>query len=221
MGEPKEVNVKQGEGFNLMCQVDGWYEWCTFKHNGKVCDFEYKYSLGDVTTLECDSFAGRSKFQGIYKSSECGIVITNATGEDTGEWTCEIEEYWSGKTRNYGSKVTGSMQVNVEVPTTTTTTTITTTTTTTTVESTTTTSEEIPDYNPDEDTEDVTDPETETTETVDPSQEPQIDPAKDDSLPIIPIVVAVCVAILIGGLALIFGLHYKRKLHPCFYRIVS
>merc|ERR1711977_664197 len=64
---------------------------------------------------------------------------------------------------------------------------------------------------------------TETTEgeTVDPSQEPQIDPAKDDSLPIIPIVVAVCVAILIGGLALIFGLHYKRKLHPCFYRIVS
>lgn len=227
---PAQVNVKQGEKFKLMCKVDGWYEWCTFKHNGNVCDVEWKYDLKNVTTIDCASYEGRANFQGDYSKSECGIEITAASAEDAGEWSCEIEEYWSGKTRNYGTKVSGTMQVSVEIPTTTTETPTTTTTiptTTTTVKTTTTTtSEEIPDYNTDED--DNSPSETPDDDTVAPSKAPNTDPDHhhdrdddDENLPIIPIVIAVCVAILIGGLALIFGLHYKRKLHPCFYRIVS
>merc|ERR1719509_683742 len=35
------------------------------------------------------------------------------------------------------------------------------------------------------------------------------------------IVVAVCILILVGGLALVYGLHYKRRLHPMFYSVLS
>merc|ERR1712073_227820 len=39
--------------------------------------------------------------------------------------------------------------------------------------------------------------------------------------PIIPIVIAVCLIILIGGMSIMFGLHYKRKLPSCFYSMFS
>lgn len=38
---------------------------------------------------------------------------------------------------------------------------------------------------------------------------------------IVPIVIAICLLIIAGGLSALFGLHYKRKLHPCFYRMFS
>merc|ERR1711976_1012692 len=42
-----------------------------------------------------------------------------------------------------------------------------------------------------------------------------------DGSPIIPIVIAVCLIILIGGLSIMFGLHFKRKLPACFYSLFS
>jgi len=38
---------------------------------------------------------------------------------------------------------------------------------------------------------------------------------------VVIIVIAICLIIIIGGLSALFGLHYKRKLHPCFYRMFS
>merc|ERR1712183_662696 len=49
----------------------------------------------------------------------------------------------------------------------------------------------------------------------------QDDTTQKDASPIIPIVIAVCLIILIGGLSIMFGLHYKRKLPACFYSIFS
>ena len=41
---------------------------------------------------------------------------------------------------------------------------------------------------------------------------------EDEGSAIIPIVIAVCLVILVGGLAAVAGLHYKRKLPACFYK---
>merc|ERR1711936_1201759 len=38
---------------------------------------------------------------------------------------------------------------------------------------------------------------------------------------IVPIIIAVCLLILVGGLVLIMGLHYKRKLPASFYNVFS
>ena len=34
-------------------------------------------------------------------------------------------------------------------------------------------------------------------------------------------VVVLCLLILVGGLALVYGLHYKRRLHSMFYSVLS
>jgi len=106
-------SVKEGETLSIQCKVDVWYEWCTFKHNGKICDFEYKYDLNDVEAINCSDYEGRVTFNGEYEKSECGISIVNATAEDAGEWSCEFEEYYSGRTRNYGDKISGIVTVEV------------------------------------------------------------------------------------------------------------
>merc|ERR1712003_457398 len=47
------------------------------------------------------------------------------------------------------------------------------------------------------------------------------DDEEDGESSIIPIVIVLCVIIIVGGLGAVFGLHYKRKLPSCFYRIFS
>ncbi len=43
--------------------------------------------------------------QGDYNYYGCGIKISNAQAEDSGEWSCDIEEYNRGGVRNTGAKV--------------------------------------------------------------------------------------------------------------------
>merc|ERR1719508_629782 len=109
-------SVKEGDSLTIFCQVDVWYEWCTFRHNGNICDFEYsKYSVDEVEAINCADYADRVTFVGDYRQSECGITIEDATPEDAGEWTCEFEEYYIWDQRNYGDKVRGNVTVEVEL----------------------------------------------------------------------------------------------------------
>ena len=43
--------------------------------------------------------------QGQYSQYQCGVKISDARAEDSGEWSCDLEEYNRGATRNYGAKV--------------------------------------------------------------------------------------------------------------------
>ena len=58
------------------------------------------------------SFINKFDFdiQGDYNYYGCGIKISNAQAEDSGEWSCDIEEYNRGGERNTGAKV--SMLIN-------------------------------------------------------------------------------------------------------------
>jgi len=127
--EPKATVIPYGGKLRLTCNADGHYEWCKFIHNDKICDFQWKRDVWNITTLECSDFEGRSRFVGTYDSYECGMELENVTPEDAGEWQCELESYHAGRYRGYGYKKTGVMEISV--PTTTTTNTTTTTTTTT------------------------------------------------------------------------------------------
>ncbi len=66
---PKSLVVDEGASIELYCQVDGYYEWCTFKrlNDGKICDFEWKREKWDVDVLQCSDFAGRMTRTGRLK----------------------------------------------------------------------------------------------------------------------------------------------------------
>merc|ERR1719431_1400931 len=106
-----------------------FYSILTFKHDSSICDIEWKYTPYNVTMGECSDYEDRVEFRGNYDKSECGLKFSEAKAEDTGDWTCEFEEYNKGGNRGDGAKSVGNFKVIVDVPTTTTTTTPTTTTT--------------------------------------------------------------------------------------------
>ena len=119
--------IKQGQSVTLSVKVDDYYEWCTFKSpDGKICDFQWKKPEWNVTVLNCNDFAGRFKYVGDYDNYVCAVRITDVQGDEAGEWSVELENYYNGQTRNYGYKTNAKYVVEVEVPTTTTTTTTTT-----------------------------------------------------------------------------------------------
>ena len=88
----------EGGQFQLLCEVDAWYNYCTFKHNGKICDFEWKtgLGLGNFTVAECKNYENRMDFSGTYVASWfgpwiCAVNITDVSFEDAGAWSCEVE----------------------------------------------------------------------------------------------------------------------------------
>ena len=44
------------------------------------------------------------QLQGDYNNYECGLDISTAEAEDTGDWTCEFESYVKGRKRGDGYK---------------------------------------------------------------------------------------------------------------------
>ena len=50
-------------------------------------------------------YNGNVYLQGDYNYYQCGIEISNAQAEDSGEWSCDLEEYNRGGARNTGAKV--------------------------------------------------------------------------------------------------------------------
>ena len=79
--EPKATVIPYGGKLRLTCNADGHYEWCKFMHNDKICDFQWKRDVWNITTLECSDFAGRARFVGNYDSYECGMELDNVTPE--------------------------------------------------------------------------------------------------------------------------------------------
>lgn len=215
--KPKSVSVDEGGSIELFCAVDSYYEWCTFKrHDGKICDFEWKRDLWGLDVLECSEFEGRYVRTGEYDKNECGFKLSNVTLEDAGQWTCELESYHSGRYRGYGYRVNGAFNVDVIVVTTTTTTTTTTTESTTTTTTTTTTStavrsETSREYDEEEYHSDEVDQENDANTDSQDSDKP------DEESSTMYIVIAVLLLIIIGLFVVLFGLHYKRKLPPQFY----
>ena len=95
----------EGGQFQLLCEVDDWYNYCTFKHNGKICDFKWNgngWGIGNFTVAECEDYENRMDFSGTYDIFAkiygsgfgpwiCAVNITDVSFEDAGAWSCEVE----------------------------------------------------------------------------------------------------------------------------------
>ena len=202
--EPKIAIVKEGDVLKLFCAVDGYYEWCTFRHKDRLCDFEWQREPWNVTVLECDDYEGRYRWYGDYNYYECGLELTGASLEDAGEWSCSFESYHRGQYRGYGYRANATMMVEVEAITTTTTTT-TTTTMTTTYSAASSASRRRNDSPP------TSEEEEEIVEVVDDEPKSSTNAGY--------VVLAVIIVILIIIAAIVYGLHYKGKLPPSFYNL--
>ena len=212
--KPKTVRIVEGQDVDLFCAVDTYYEWCTFVHNDKKCDFEWKRDVWNLTTLDCADYQDRAHFNGDYNEYNCGIKLKNVKLEDAGLWSCELESYHAGKYRGYGYQVKGEMVLEVEpkVTTTTTTTTTTTSTTSTTTSTTKTSEESEASYEYEYGTESDED-------TNSNGFEGQTDSdSEQESNSAIFVVIPILILFIVAGLA-IFFLHYKRKLPPAFYNL--
>ena len=81
----------------LKCVSSDWYEFCSWKHDSKVCKFEWKRRFGGVRKQDCDvSFNDRIRFLGNYGNHECSIELSNLTLSDAGKWSCELQSYVLG-----------------------------------------------------------------------------------------------------------------------------
>ena len=79
--EPKVTEISSGGKLRLTCNTDDYYEWCKFIHNDKVCDFQWKKDVWNITALECSDFEGRARFVGTYDNYECAMELDNVTPE--------------------------------------------------------------------------------------------------------------------------------------------
>ena len=120
--------VKEDESLDLWCNVDDWWEWCTFTHvsSGNFCDLKWKKDPWNVTLNDCDDFEGRVKYLGEYDQHKCGLRFYNIRSNETGHWKCDLERYQYAETkRGYGDTVKVTFMVDVEATTTSTSTTTT------------------------------------------------------------------------------------------------
>ena len=79
--QPASTTIPYGGKLILTCNPDGYYEWCKFIHNDKICDFQWERAAWNITMLECSDFAGRARFIGTYDNYECGMELDNVTPE--------------------------------------------------------------------------------------------------------------------------------------------
>ena len=86
--------LKEGDNVILKCVTSDWYEFCSWKHENKICKFEWKRSFSGVRQQVCDyKIKERIRFLGNYNGHECSIELANLSVSDSGEWTCELEAY--------------------------------------------------------------------------------------------------------------------------------
>jgi len=117
--EPSMVRI--GDKVVLKCKSDDHWEYCTWKHDSWVCNFEWKYSASGVRKQTCSAIGHRTDYTGIYDSHECDIELLNVTMADEGIWTCTMEQYKLGITRGYTDKAEIQLKLLKETTTTTTT----------------------------------------------------------------------------------------------------
>jgi len=122
--QPRTVHLVEGDTLTLLCTSDTYWEWCTFKHYGNICDYAWTEANWNVSVQACDDFAGRQvEFHGNYNSHQCGIKLKGVRPEDAGLWSCKMESYHPANKRTSGFIREQTMNVNIRSPTTTSTTT--------------------------------------------------------------------------------------------------
>jgi len=109
------LTVQEGGSFELNCEVDNYYEYCKFIHDGKYCDFEWKRDVWNITVADCEDYKDRMVWSGNYDYYKCAITIMDAKREDAGAWSCEVESYAAGKYRGYGYNITSEFDIDVRV----------------------------------------------------------------------------------------------------------
>ena len=135
----RSVIIKEGENLSIWCKSDAYWEWCKITHVGsaKSCEHVWNYDKYNVKEGNCNDFGDRFTYIGDRGSSvyKCGILITDMTPKDEGEWNCDIWGYSGGSNKSYKkssvSHVSKSFEVHIAVTTTSSTTSTTTTSTTT------------------------------------------------------------------------------------------
>ena len=117
--EPSSGSAETQVGWplELWCNVDDWWEWCSFTNliSNKSCEFQWRYGPDNVTVNRCD-FEGRYEFLGDYNNYKCGIRIYNIGTADAGPWTCDLEEWNRAVTvrgSGYGAEVRKAFRVFV------------------------------------------------------------------------------------------------------------
>ena len=114
--ETGSTSVQQGQSLELWCNVDGYWEFCSFSHvpSGRSCDFQWKHDTDNVTMTKCTPFEGRFEYLGDYQNNKCGIRIHEVIFGDSGEWRCDMESYtYSSGEKGNGYQVRRSFEVNV------------------------------------------------------------------------------------------------------------
>ena len=107
------LEVKEDGSFELSCEVNNYYEYCKFIHNDKICDFEWKRDVWNITVADCADYEGRFVWSGNFDYYKCAITINKVKPEDTGAWSCEMESYAAGKYRGYGYNVTAKFDLSL------------------------------------------------------------------------------------------------------------
>ena len=69
-----------------------FFQWCTFRHEDKICDYEWKRAAWNLTVADCDAYADRASYQvtfllqkehgGIFQGSEWGGGLTVLSKEN-------------------------------------------------------------------------------------------------------------------------------------------
>jgi len=119
--DPGIVSVAPGDSVSFLCGVDNHWEFCKFTGpapNFQECDFEWKRLANGVVKQKCD-LSERAEFNGKYNDKECGVTIRNVQPEDSGVWSCHIEEYVFLGNRGSGNQVFGRINLTVQAVTTT------------------------------------------------------------------------------------------------------
>eukprot|EP00096_Caligus_rogercresseyi_P007607 TRINITY_DN2554_c0_g1_i3.p1 TRINITY_DN2554_c0_g1~~TRINITY_DN2554_c0_g1_i3.p1 ORF type:complete len:171 (+),score=35.11 TRINITY_DN2554_c0_g1_i3:145-657(+) len=94
-GDSRRALGRVGSSVVLRCRTNQHWEYCTWKHvsRGTACNFEWKYSSGNVERTQCPSLWQKASFAGDYYKHECNINLTSVEERDFGQWTCIIEDY--------------------------------------------------------------------------------------------------------------------------------
>ena len=81
--------------FNVLSQLFR-FEYCYWRHNDRLCEFEWKRNAWAIRQQSCHGFNSRVKYIGDYDSHECKIELSGVGLDDAGNWTCDMESYVTG-----------------------------------------------------------------------------------------------------------------------------
>ena len=98
--------VKVGQSVDLSCIANYNWDFCKFTSpSGKWCELKYNSAGRVVEVNNCDDFKGRYNFTTTdynYYGYKCEIRFYKMEEEDSGNWTCLLDDYESYRGEGYG-----------------------------------------------------------------------------------------------------------------------